>query len=134
MFGSEELTRELLDVLRIQAQAVLETAAANRKLLKRHRPKTSRKAAPRPLRPRPYQPQNKEFRDWNRFRAHMVEIELIVRERKQLEPHDKVTLDMMYEWGGPTKRTAERIMDLTYGLPSDMWPPSTWPEDLPPKT
>jgi hypothetical protein len=122
MFGSEDLIRELLEVNRIQAQALFEA-------LRRNGVAPHEQAKPR----RPHQPQNKGFREWATFRAFMVNLEQTIRRDHHLGPDAVVTREQIYALGGPPLRTLRRIMQETHGLLPDQWPPSTWPPDLPRK-
>jgi len=113
--------RELLDVLRLQAEAL--AAMANREA---GRPPPASGRADR----RPHQPQNKAFRDWRRFRDHMQNLEQTVRLEHNMGPESRVTKEMIYAAGGPPAKTLTRIMTDTFGLAPTDWPPSTWPADL----
>jgi hypothetical protein len=87
---------------------------------------------PKPKPKRRHQPQDQEFRTWKGFREAMQRLEDYVRRDKQLKPEEQVTPEMLNDDGGsPSPRTMKRILAETYGLPSDLWPPSTWPKDLP---
>jgi hypothetical protein len=78
---------------------------------------------------RTYTPQIKERRTWAGFRAEVQHTEAKVRRDTQLRATDEVTYQQIFDAGGPHRRTIQRIL-VKNGLPKDLWPPRTWPEDL----
>ena len=130
LWPGDPSTRDFLEVVRVQAQALQEALALHRELLQHL---VDPDLTPPQLK-RPHQPQNKQFRDWESFRAHLQEVERRVRRDNHLRPADLVTKEMIYAAGGPAPRTLLRIMVDTHGLQPDQWPPSTWPVESPLET
>lgn len=80
---------------------------------------------------RRHQPQEKDFRTWNGFRSSLQRFERAARRDKAVKPEDDVTRKQVFEAGGPSAKTIQRILADTYGLPGDLWPPTAWPAMLP---
>jgi len=78
-----------------------------------------------------YQPRDEEFRTWSGFRTEMQRLEARVRRERRLAASDQVSKKDMGVAGGPSGKTIERILERAYALPAKLWPPSTWPEELP---
>jgi hypothetical protein len=120
---ADRLFRLLEDV----AEAQRETALTQR-LMAEHI--NGRDGRP-PRGERRHQPQEKEYRTWNGFRSSLQRFERAARRDKAVRLEDEVTRKQVFEVGGPSAKTVQRILADTYGLPGDLWPPSTWPTTLP---
>jgi hypothetical protein len=126
MFGPERLLRLLEDIQETQR----ETARTQRLLAQQLNGRAPSTDAEHPV-SRGHVPQNKDYRDWAGFSRHLQEIERSIRRDHHLRPEDEVSREMVYAAGGPSPRTLKRIMEKTYGLKPEQWPPSSWPKEPP---
>src|SRR5262252_10486245 len=139
----EDLARQLVEIVRIQADAL----AADRHALshaldvvhewqRNHgigssEPIPEGDPEPEPEPPR-HQPQNPELRTWAGLRRSYQRLEGKCRTDLELKADEMVTMQMIWEAGGPSPRTTKRILKETFLLdPDAWWPPSLWPAEQP---
>lgn len=126
----------MIHVIELQAEAMRAVTALNKDLTQlalaaRHSSPEDHEQPPKPK--RAHQPQNPELRDWTSCRKFFQRWEAKVRRDLNLKPDDPLEITVLATACELSVKTIRRIMFETYHLRRDQWPPSTWPEDLPPR-